>query len=185
MVGGVDVRQVKRKDLRDKIGFAPQTGALLSGTISSTIRYGHKEASEGEIERAAATAQAMEFIAEYPDRFGAEIARGGGNLSGGQKQRLSIARALARPAEIYIFDDSFSALDFKTDAALRRSLKKQLGGSTVIMIAQRVGTIMHAEQIIVLDRGTIVGKGTHGELLKKCPQYLEIASSQLAQEELA
>lgn len=185
MVGGVDVRQVKRKDLRDKIGFAPQTGALLSGTISSNIRYGHKEASEGEIERAAATAQAMEFIAEHPARFGAEVARGGGNLSGGQKQRLSIARALARPAEIYIFDDSFSALDFKTDAALRRSLKKQLGGSTVIMIAQRVGTIMHAEQIIVLDRGTIVGKGTHGELLKKCPQYLEIASSQLAQEELA
>ncbi len=185
IVGGADVRQVKREDLRAKIGYAPQKGALLAGTIASNISYGQKEASDSEVETAAEAAQAMEFIAEHPDRFAAEIAQGGANVSGGQKQRLSIARALARQADIYIFDDSFSALDFRTDAALRKGLKKQIGGSTVMIIAQRVGTIMHADQIIVLDQGQIVGRGTHRELLKKCPQYYEIASSQLAQEELA
>lgn len=185
MVSGVDIREVKRKDLRDRIGFAPQKGALFGGTIASNIRYGHQEASDSEVEKAAAAAQALEFIAEYPDHFAAEIAQGGANVSGGQRQRLSIARALARPAEVFIFDDSFSALDFKTDAALRKSLKENIGGGTVIIIAQRVGTIMNAEQIIVLDKGRVVGRGTHRELLRKCPQYYEIASSQLAQEELA
>lgn len=185
MVGGADVREVRQKELREKIGYAPQKGALIGGTIASNIGYGQKKMAQSEMEQAAAAAQAMPFIAERPGRFGAEIAQGGANVSGGQKQRLSIARALARPAEIYIFDDSFSALDFKTDAALRRGLKKQTGESTVIIIAQRVGTIMGAEQIIVLDEGRIVGRGTHRELLRKCPQYFEIASSQLTKEELA
>ena len=185
LVDGTDVREVVQKDLRAKIGFALQKGALLTGTIASNIRYGQKEASDGEVERAAEVAQAMEFIAENPDRFAAEIAQGGANVSGGQKQRLSIARALAKKAEIYIFDDSFSALDFRTDAALRRGLKKQIKDSTVMIITQRVGTIMNADKIIVLDEGEIVGSGTHRELLSKCPQYFEIASSQLAQEELA
>ncbi|NLA05621.1 MAG: ABC transporter ATP-binding protein, partial [Firmicutes bacterium] len=173
------------KELREKIGYAPQKGALIAGTIASNIGYGQKKMAQSEMEQAAAAAQAMPFIAERPGRFGAEIAQGGANVSGGQKQRLSIARALARPAEIYIFDDSFSALDFKTDAALRRGLKKQTGESTVFIIAQRVGTIMGADQIIVLDQGRIVGRGTHRELLMKCPQYFEIASSQLTGEELA
>ncbi|NCC69810.1 MAG: ATP-binding cassette domain-containing protein, partial [Clostridia bacterium] len=185
MVDGIDVREVKQKDLRGKIGYVPQKGILISGTIASNIRYARKDASDAEVETAAEVAQAMEFISETPERFDLPIAQGGTNVSGGQKQRLSIARALAKKPEIFIFDDSFSALDFRTDMALRKALKEHTGGSTVIIVAQRVSTIMSAEQIIVLDEGKIVGCGTHKELLKTCPQYYEIASSQLSQEELA
>ena len=185
LIGGMDVREVAQKDLRKRIGYVPQKGMLLSGTVASNIRYGNKDASDQEMEAVASVAQAMEFIQENPERFDASIAQGGTNVSGGQKQRLSIARALAKNPEIFIFDDSFSALDFKTDIALRRALKEHTSESTVIVVAQRVGTIMNAEQIIVLDDGRIVGCGTHRELLKNCPLYYEIASSQLSQEELA
>jgi ATP-binding cassette subfamily B protein len=185
MVDGVDVREVEQKALREKIGYVPQQGVLLSGTIASNLRYGRKDASDEEIETAARVAQAMEFIEEKPDKFGSEIAQGGSNVSGGQKQRLSIGRALVKKPEILVFDDSFSALDFRTDAALRKALKEHTGESTVIVVAQRVNTIMQAEQIIVLDNGRIVGIGTHRELLQNCPEYYEIASSQLSKEELA
>jgi ATP-binding cassette subfamily B protein len=185
LIDGADVRDVTQKDLRAKIGYVPQKGVLLSGTIASNIRYGSRDATDDEVETAAKVAQAMDFISEIPERFESEIAQGGTNVSGGQKQRLSIARALARQPEIFIFDDSFSALDFKTDIALRKALKEQTGGSTVIIVAQRVSTIMNAEQIIVLDEGRIAGIGTHKELLKSCPEYFEIASSQLSQEELS
>ncbi len=185
MVDGVDVREVTQKALRSQIGYVPQRGVLLSGTIASNLRYGKKDASGSEIETAARVAQALEFISEKPERFDSEISQGGTNVSGGQKQRLSIARALAKNPEILIFDDSFSALDFRTDVALRKALKEHTGNSTLIVVAQRVSTIMNAEQIIVLDEGRIVGRGTHKELLASCPQYYEIASSQLSQEELA
>ncbi len=185
LVGGADIRAVKQKELRSKIGYVPQKGALLSGTIASNIAYGRKEASETEVAAAARVAQATDFILEKPEGYGSEIAQGGANVSGGQKQRLSIARALAKNPEILIFDDSFSALDFKTEVALRKALKEHAGDSTLIVVAQRVSTILQAEQIIVLDEGRIVGLGTHRELLKSCPQYYEIASSQLSQEELA
>ncbi|NCB52772.1 MAG: ABC transporter ATP-binding protein [Clostridia bacterium] len=185
LVDGADVRTVMQKDLRAKIGYVPQKGVLLSGTVATNLKYGRKDATDGEVETAAEVAQAMEFISEKPERFDSEIAQGGTNVSGGQKQRLSIARAMVKNPEIYIFDDSFSALDFRTDAALRSALKAHTGGSTVIVISQRVSTIMSAEQIIVMNDGRIVGSGTHRELLKSCPQYFEIASSQLSQEELA
>ncbi len=185
VVDGVDVREVPQKALRAIIGYVPQKGILLSGTIASNIRYGKRDATSNEVETAAQVAQAMEFITTKPERFESEIAQGGTNVSGGQKQRLSIARALAKNPEIFIFDDSFSALDFKTDITLRKALKEHTGGSTVLIIAQRVSTIMTAEQIIVLDEGKIVGIGTHKELLKNCPEYYEIASSQLSQEELS
>ena len=185
VIDGADVRDVTQKELRAKIGYVPQKGVLLSGTIASNIRYGRRAATDDEVESAAQVAQAMDFIAEKTDRFESEIAQGGANVSGGQKQRLSIARALAKQPEIFIFDDSFSALDFKTDIALRKALKEHTGGSTVIIVAQRVSTIMNAEQIIVLDEGRIAGIGTHKELLKNCPEYYEIASSQLSQEELS
>ncbi len=184
LVGGVDVRDLPQKELREAIGFVPQKGVLLSGTIDSNLRYGRQDAPKEEIQEAAEVAQAMEFISEKPDGFDTEISQGGTNVSGGQKQRLSIARALAKKAPIYIFDDSFSALDFKTDAALRRALKGYTQNSTVLLVAQRVSTIMHADQILVLDEGRVVGKGTHKELLKTCPAYYEIASSQLSKEEL-
>lgn len=185
VIDGIDVREVTQKDLRAIIGYVPQKGILLSGTIASNIRYGNRDASDSEVETAAQVAQAMDFILEKPDRFASEIAQGGSNVSGGQKQRLSIARALAKNPEIFIFDDSFSALDFKTDITLRKALKEHTGDSTVIIIAQRVSTIINAEQIVVLDEGKIVGIGTHKELLKNCPEYYEIASSQLSQEELS
>ncbi|MEL7608905.1 MAG: ABC transporter ATP-binding protein [Bacillota bacterium] len=185
LVDGADVREVAQKDLRARIGYVPQKGILLSGTVASNLRYGNRDATDGEVETFAAVAQAMEFIREKPEGLEAPIAQGGTNVSGGQKQRLSIARALAKRPEIFIFDDSFSALDFKTDIALRRALKEYTGESTVIVVAQRVGTIMNAEQILVLDDGRIVGRGTHRELLKSCPLYYEIASSQLSEEELA
>ncbi|MCL2204527.1 MAG: ABC transporter ATP-binding protein/permease [Defluviitaleaceae bacterium] len=177
-VDGLDIRSVRQRDLRDKIGFVPQKGQLLTGTISSNIKYGNPDATDAEMEEIAAVAQAMEFIAEKDEQFDAEITQGGGNVSGGQRQRLSIARALAKNPEIIVFDDSFSALDFTTDAKLRRALKEHTADATVIVIAQRIGTIMNAEQIIVLDEGKIVGRGTHEALLKTCPAYHEIASSQ-------
>lgn len=185
LVGGVDIRSVRQTDLRARIGYVPQKGALLTGTIASNLKYGNPEAADELIEVAARVAQATEFIAEKPEGFAAEIAQDGANVSGGQRQRLSIARALVKAPDIFLFDDSFSALDFKTDLALRKALKDHASGSTLIVVAQRVSTILTAEQIIVLDEGRIVGSGTHRELLKTCPQYQEIASSQLSQEELA
>ncbi|WP_097015485.1 ABC transporter ATP-binding protein [Anaerocolumna aminovalerica] len=183
-VDGVDVRKITQHDLRDKLGYVPQKGVLFSGTIDSNIRYGNEKATQEEIEGAARIAQAYDFIEEKPDRYDSPIAQGGGNVSGGQKQRLSIARAIAKNPEIYIFDDSFSALDYKTDVALRKALKTEIAESTVIIVAQRISTILHADQILVLDEGKIVGKGTHKELLNSCEVYRQIALSQLSQEEL-
>jgi ATP-binding cassette subfamily B protein len=185
LVDGVDVREVSQKALRSKIGYVPQKGVLLSGTIAFNLRYGKRDAGNDEVEKAAMVAQASDFIEERDGRFDSPIAQGGANVSGGQKQRLSIARALVKKPEIFIFDDSFSALDFKTDAALRRALKENTENTTVIVIAQRVSTIMNAEQILVLDEGRIVGRGTHRQLLAECKEYFEIASSQLSKEELA
>ena len=183
-MNGVNVKDVPQKQLRDQIGYVPQKGVLLSGTIASNLRYGDEEASDEQIQKAAEVAQAMDFISQKEDGFQNEISEGGSNVSGGQKQRLSIARALVKNAPIYIFDDSFSALDFKTDAALRKALKEYTSDSTMLIVAQRVSTIMQADQIIVLDEGRIAGIGTHQELLKDCPVYYEIASSQLSKEEL-
>ena len=184
LVGGVDVRDVTQHDLRDKIGYVPQKGVLFSGTIESNLKYGKRDATENEIEEAASIAQARDFIEEKPDRYQTEISQGGTNVSGGQKQRLSIARAIAKNPEIFIFDDSFSALDLKTDAKLRKALGSKVKDSTMLIVAQRISTILHAEQIIVLDEGKIVGKGTHKELLKNCKVYEQIALSQLSKEEL-
>lgn len=178
LVSGVDVRELSLKELRAKIGFVPQNSVLFIGTISENIRFGKDDATDNEVLHAAQTAQAMEFISEMQDGFATSIAQGGTNLSGGQKQRLAIARALVRKPEIYIFDDSFSALDFKTDTQLRQALKKETVNSTVIMVAQRVSTIMDADQIIVLDQGTIAGIGKHKELLATSKVYQEIVSSQ-------
>ncbi len=185
LVNGVNVKDVTQHELRAQIGYVPQKGILISGTIASNLRYGDRDATDEEIKTAAEVAQAMEFINEKEEGFESEIAQAGANVSGGQKQRLSIARALVKKAPVYIFDDSFSALDFKTDAALRHALKEQTGSSTVLIVAQRVSTIMGADQIIVLDEGKIKGMGTHQELLQACPTYYEIASSQLSKEELA
>ena len=170
--------------MRDRLGYVPQKGILFSGTIDSNLRYGRKEASSEEIEKAAQVAQALTFIREKEDGMDAPIAQGGTNVSGGQKQRLSIARAIARNPEIYIFDDSFSALDYKTDATLRKALKEYTKDATTLIVAQRISTILHADQILVLDDGVVVGKGTHKELLKSCEVYQLIARSQLSEEEL-
>jgi ATP-binding cassette subfamily B protein len=185
LIDGVDVRELTQHEVRSKIGYVPQKGSLFSGTIESNLKYADENASEEDIRKSAEIAQAMEFINEKTEGFNSEISQGGTNVSGGQKQRLSIARALVKKPEIYIFDDSFSALDFKTDAALRKALKEETGQSTVIIVAQRISTIMHAEQIIVLDEGRIAGKGTHKELMENCETYQEIALSQLSKEELA
>ncbi len=185
LVDGVDVRDVTQHDLRDKIGYVPQKSSLFSGTIESNLKYANEGASDEDLEKAAEIAQAMEFISEKGEGFQADISQGGGNVSGGQKQRLSIARALMKRPEIFIFDDSFSALDFKTDSALRKALREQTKSSTILLVAQRISTIMNAEQIIVLDEGKIVGRGTHKELMKNCTTYQEIALSQLSKEELA
>lgn len=185
LVNGVNIKEVSQHELRDKIGYVPQKGVLFSGTIDSNIRYGVQDATKEEIEKASTIAQAMEFIQDKPDRFETEIAQGGTNVSGGQKQRLSIARALAKKPRIFIFDDSFSALDLKTDAKLRRDLKPETKDSTVLIVAQRISTIMNADQIIVLDEGKMVGKGKHEELLQDCEVYKQIALSQLSKEELA
>lgn len=184
-VDGVDVRDVTQHALREKIGYVPQKGMLFSGTVASNLRYGGEHATDATLEAAAETAQAMDFITELENGFDAPISQGGTNVSGGQRQRLSIARALVKRAPIYIFDDTFSALDFKTDAKLRRALKGYTGEATVLIVAQRISSIMHAEQIIVLDQGHIAGIGTHAELLKNCETYREIAQSQLSKEELA
>ncbi len=185
LVDGIDVREYSQKELRDKIGFVPQKATLFSGTISSNIRYGKEDASDQEVEQAAQIAQAEEFILEKEDRFEAHIAQGGTNVSGGQKQRLAIARAIVKNPEIYIFDDSFSALDFKTDANLRKALEARTAESTVIIVAQRVSTIMNADRILVLDEGQLVGCGRHQELLETCEVYREIVYSQLSKEEMA
>lgn len=184
LVDGVDVRQLPQKELRERIGYVPQKGVLFSGTIASNLRYGREEASNEEIRKAAKIAQALDFIEEKEDKFDSPIAQGGTNVSGGQKQRLSIARAIAKDPEIYIFDDSFSALDYKTDVVLRKALEEETHGATKIIVAQRISTILHADQIIVLDEGRIAGIGTHEELLKNCEVYEQIALSQLSEEEL-
>ena len=181
---GKDIRKIPMSELRDEIGFVPQKGVLFSGTIASNLRFGKQDATDGQIREAAAIAQATEFIEEKSDRYESAIAQGGSNVSGGQKQRLAIARAIAKDPRIYIFDDSFSALDLKTDAALRRALQTKVADSTVIIVAQRISTILHAEQILVLNEGKIVGKGTHEELLRSCETYREIAKSQLSAKEL-
>lgn len=183
LVDGVDVREMSQEDLHSKIGLVPQKAILFSGTIGDNIKFGNKSATEEEIKHAAEIAQATEFISSMDGGFDYQIAQGGTNVSGGQKQRLSIARAIVRKPEIYIFDDSFSALDFKTDAKLRAELKKETRESTVIIVAQRVGTVIDANRIIVLDEGRIVGMGTHKELLDTCDVYREIVSSQLSEEE--
>ncbi|WDC84519.1 ABC transporter ATP-binding protein [Caloramator sp. mosi_1] len=184
LIDGVDIREMSQETLRKKIGLVPQKAILFSGTIADNIRFGKEDATDEEIRHAAEVAQALEFIENMDGGFDHEISQGGTNVSGGQKQRLSIARALVRKPEIYIFDDSFSALDFKTDAKLRAALKKETKDSTVIIVAQRVATIMDADRIIVLDEGRIVGMGTHRELLEKCDVYREIVSSQLSEEEI-
>ncbi len=185
LVDGVDVREVSQNDLRDRIGYIPQKGMLFSGTIESNLRYADDNASPLALQKAAEIAQATEFIDNMENGLQTEIAQGGANVSGGQKQRLAIARALVKKPQIYIFDDALSALDFKTDSALRRALKQDTGSSTMIIVTQRVSTIKNAEQIIVLDEGEIVGKGTHAELLDTCETYREIATSQLTREEMA
>ena len=184
-VDGVDVRHMTQKDLRDKLGYVPQKAVLFSGTIHSNISYGCPDASREQVERAAAIAQADSFIMEKPEAYDSPISQGGSNVSGGQKQRLSIARAIARQPEILLFDDSFSALDFKTDSALRKALKEAVKDTTTLIVAQRISTIIHADLILVLDEGRIVGQGTHQELLKNCDVYRQIAMSQLSEEELA
>ncbi|MEQ7214735.1 ABC transporter ATP-binding protein [Enterococcus asini] len=184
LVDGVDVRDMSMAALRQKIGYIPQKALLFSGTIAENLRYGKGDATIGEMERAVDIAQASDFIAELPEGFDAHLSEGGTNFSGGQKQRLSIARAVIREPEIYIFDDSFSALDYQTDAKLRARLKQETTQSTVLIVAQRVGTIMHADKIIVLNEGDVIGMGTHEELLATCPVYYDIAASQLSEEEL-
>ncbi len=185
LVDDVDVRAMRQKDLRARIGYVSQKAMLFSGTIRDNITYGNPNATQEEIFRAAATAQALEFIKELEGKFDSSIAQAGTNFSGGQKQRLAIARALAKNPELYLFDDSFSALDFQTDKALRNALKEEAQGKTVLIVTQRIATIMNADKIVVIDKGEIVGQGTHETLLKTCKVYQEIAASQLAPEELA
>lgn len=184
-VDGVDVRQMSQKELRDKLGYVPQKGILFSGTIDSNIRYGKPEITQEQVKEAAQVAQATEFIETKPQKYESPVAQGGTNVSGGQKQRLSIARAIAKDPEIFIFDDSFSALDFKTDSQLRRALKEHTKDATTIIVAQRISTILGADQIIVLDDGHMAGLGTHKELMESCEVYQQIARSQLSEEELA
>jgi ATP-binding cassette subfamily B protein len=185
LVDGVDIREMSQDDLHEKLGFVPQKAVLFNDTIGNNIRWGKEDATDEEVGRAAATAQAGEFILAMPEGFGSVVAQGGTNLSGGQKQRLAIARALVRKPEIYVFDDTFSALDFKTDAKLRAALRKQTAEATVIIVAQRVNTVMDADRIIVLEDGRVVGTGSHRELLRTCAVYREIVYSQLSEEELA
>lgn len=184
-IDGEDIRNITQHELRDRLGYVPQKGVLFSGTIESNILYGNPDGSETEMKEAAAIAQASDFIEEKNKKYESRIAQGGANVSGGQKQRLSIARAIAKQPDVFIFDDSFSALDYKTDVALRKALKEHTTDSVVLIVAQRISTILHAEQIIVLDEGKVVGRGTHEELLKTCEVYQQIAMSQLSEEELA
>ena len=184
-IDGTDIRDVSIESLRENIGYVPQKGVLFSGTIASNIRFGAEDASDEQMKKAAAIAQATDFIEEKDKQYDSSISQGGTNVSGGQKQRLAIARAVARNAKIYIFDDSFSALDFKTDVAVRKALREDMTDSTVFIVAQRVSTILHADQILVLDEGKIVGKGTHKELMENCPVEEQIARSQLSEKEIA
>ena len=184
-IDGTDIRDVSIESLRENIGYVPQKGVLFSGTIASNIRFGAEDASDEQMKKAAAIAQATDFIEEKDKQYDSSISQGGTNVSGGQKQRLAIARAVTRNAKIYIFDDSFSALDFKTDVAVRKALREDMTDSTVFIVAQRVSTILHADQILVLDEGKIVGKGTHKELMENCPVYEQIARSQLSEKEIA
>ena len=183
-VDGIDVRQMPQAQLHDLLGYVPQKGVLFSGTIDSNLKFGGDHITDAAVKKAAAIAQATEFIDAKPEGYASPIAQGGSNVSGGQKQRLSIARAIAKDPKIYLFDDSFSALDYKTDVALRRALKAQTDNATVIIVAQRISTVLHANQILVLDEGRLVGKGTHAQLMVSCPEYQEIARSQLSQKEL-
>lgn len=183
-VDGIDVRQMPQAQLHDLLGYVPQKGVLFSGSIDSNLKFGGEQITDADVKKAAAIAQATEFIDAKPEGYQSPIAQGGSNVSGGQKQRLSIARAIAKKPKIYLFDDSFSALDFKTDVALRRALKAQTDNATVIIVAQRISTVLHANQILVLDEGRLVGKGTHAQLMVTCPEYQEIARSQLSQKEL-
>jgi ATP-binding cassette subfamily B protein len=182
---GRDIREMERVELWEHIGFVPQKAFLFSGTVASNLRYGKQEATDEELWRALAVAQAKEFVEEMPEGLDEPIAQGGTNVSGGQRQRLAIARALIKQADVYVFDDSFSAVDFKTDSLLRAALRREVAEATVLVVAQRVSSIMQADQIVVLDEGTIVGLGTHRELLQTCETYREIVYSQLSAEEAA
>ena len=184
-VDGIDVRKMPQAQLHDLLGYVPQKGVLFSGTIDSNLKFGGEDITDAQVQKAAAIAQATDFIEAKPEGYQSPIAQGGSNVSGGQKQRLSIARAIAKDPKVYLFDDSFSALDYKTDVTLRRALKAQTDNATVIIVAQRISTVLHANQILVLDEGRLVGKGTHAQLMVSCPEYQEIARSQLSQKELA
>ena len=184
-VDGIDVRKMPQAQLHDLLGYVPQKGVLFSGTIDSNLKFGGEDITDAQVQKAAAIAQATDFIEAKPEGYQSPIAQGGSNVSGGQKQRLSIARAIAKNPKVYLFDDSFSALDYKTDVTLRRALKAQTDNATVIIVAQRISTVLHANQILVLDEGRLVGKGTHAQLMVNCPEYQEIARSQLSQKELA
>ena len=184
-VDGIDVREMPQAQLHDLLGYVPQKGVLFSGTIDSNLKFGGEDITDAQVHKAASIAQATDFIEAKPDGYQSPIAQGGSNVSGGQKQRLSIARAIAKNPKVYLFDDSFSALDYKTDVTLRRALKAQTDNATVIIVAQRISTVLHANQILVLDEGRLVGKGTHAQLMVSCPEYQEIARSQLSQKELA
>jgi len=185
LVDGVDVRSIARDRLWAKIGFIPQKSFLFTGTVASNLQFGKQDASEAEMWHALTVAQGKEFVAEMPDGLEASISQGGSSVSGGQRQRLAIARALVKRPEIYVFDDSFSALDFKTDSKLRAALKRETAEATVIIVAQRVSTIMDADRIVVMDGGRVVGIGTHAELMESCETYTEIVYSQLSAEEVA
>ena len=184
-VDGIDVREMPQAQLHDLLGYVPQKGVLFSGTIDSNLKFGGEDITDAQVHKAAAIAQATDFIEAKSESYQSPIAQGGSNVSGGQKQRLSIARAIAKDPKVYLFDDSFSALDYKTDVTLRRALKAQTDNATVIIVAQRISTVLHANQILVLDEGRLVGKGTHAQLMVSCPEYQEIARSQLSQKELA
>lgn len=181
---GEDIRNLSMKELRQEVGFVPQKGVLFSGTIASNLRFGNKDATDEQIRTAAEIAQAEDFIEEKDEKYDSYISQGGSNVSGGQKQRLAIGRAIAKEPKLFVFDDSFSALDMKTDAKLRKALETKVSDCTEVIVAQRISTILHADQILVLDDGEIVGKGTHVELLANCEVYQQIAKSQLSAKEL-